>query len=373
VDALAPIRAFDRFQRRHAVLAIPIAVLRKFSDDQAGNAAALIAFYAFFSLFPLLLLFVTILGFVLQSDPGAEHAVLQSALKQFPIVGSQLSHGQTLEGSGLGLAVGAIGSVLAGLGVTMAAQNAFNLVYAVPIKERPNFLFSRLRGLQTLIVFGLLQVLSTAASGAVTGGLAGLAGGSTAVLITVAGVLLSLALNLLLFSAVFRMLTDTTIPTRELVPGILLASVLWEILQAFGGIYIAHIKGDHQTYGTFATVIGLIVWLYLGARVVVYSAEINTVLTRALWPRSLQAPPTPADRRARAALAKTQEHDHRQTVDVTFHPDDHTTARDLGNPPYTVDPHPEPGERARAASREGDDGEDGEDEPQEQPDLTGSS
>jgi membrane protein len=345
VDALAPIRAIDRFQRRHALLAVPIAVLRKFSDDQAGNAAALIAFYAFFSLFPLLLLFVTILGFVLQAHPGAEQAVLHSALKQFPIVGGQLSHGQTLQGNGIGLVVGVVGSVLAGLGVTMAAQNAFNLVYAVPMKERPNFLVSRWRGLKTLIVFGLLQILSTAASGAVTGGLAGLAGGSAAVLITVAGVLLSLALNLLLFFAVFRMLTDNTIPTAELIPGVVLASVLWEILQAFGGIYIAHIKGDHQTYGTFATVIGLIVWLYLGARVVVYSAEINTVLTRGLWPRSLLAPPTPADRRARAALAKTQEHDHRQTVDITFHPEDHASAPDPANPPYTVRP-PDPSEDA---------------------------
>jgi membrane protein len=370
MDALAPIRAFDRFQRRHATLAIPIAVLRKFSDDQAGNAAALIAFYAFFSFFPLLLLFVTILGFVLQAHPGAEQAVLNSALRQFPIVGAQLSQGQSLKGSGVGLAVGLIGSVLAGLGVTMAAQNAFNLVYAVPIKERPNFWQSRLRGLSTLVVFGLLQVLSTAASAAVTGGLGGLAGGSAGVVITAAGVLLSLALNLLLFTAVFRMLTDDTVTHRELVPGILLASVLWEILQAVGGYYIGHvIKGDKQTYGTFATVIGLIVWLYLGARVVVYSAEINTVLTRTLWPRSLMAPPTPADRRARAALAKTQEHDHRQTIDVTFHPDDHTKARDLGNPSYTVDPFPEPGERAQAASREADD----EDEPLQQPDLTGSA
>jgi hypothetical protein len=163
-------------------------------------------------------------------------------------------------------------------------------------------------------------------------------------------------LNLLLFTAVFRMLTDDTVPHRELVPGIVLASILWEILQAVGGIYIGHvIKGDRQTYGTFATVIGLIVWLYLGARVVVYSAEINTILTRQLWPRSLMAPPTPADRRARAALAKTQEHDHRQTIDVTFHADDHTTAGDLGNPAYTVDPHPEPGEDANSASPAGND------------------
>jgi uncharacterized BrkB/YihY/UPF0761 family membrane protein len=193
-------------------------------------------------------------------------------------------------------------------------------------------------------VFGALQVLSTAASGAVTGGLGGVA-------VTIAGLLLSLALNLLLFFAVFRMLTDNSIHTRELIPGIVLASVLWEILQAVGGIYIGHvIKGDKQTYGTFATVIGLLVWLYLGARIVVYSAEINTVLTRGLWPRSLLGSPTPSDRRARAALATAQERDHRQTIDVTFHPEDKTRPHDPSDPPYAVDPHPDPGERARSAS-----------------------
>lgn len=343
MDLLWPVHAFDRVQRRHAVLAIPVAVIRKFSDDQAGNAAALIAFFGFFSLFPLLLLFVTILGFVLASHPDAQHAVLNSALKQFPIVGGQLSHGQTLSGSGIGLIVGIVGSVLAGLGVTAAAQNAFNTVYAVPFKERPNFVTTRLRGLKLLVTFGALQVLSTAVSGAVTGGLGG-------ALVTIAGLLTSLLLNLVLFFAVFRMLTDDSIRTRELLPGILLAAVLWEVLQAVGGIYIGHvIKGDHQTYGTFATVIGLLVWLYLGARAVVYAAETNTVLTRRLWPRSLLDTPTPSDRRARAALAKTQEHDHRQTIDVSFHPEDKREQEDPANPPYTVAPHPEPGEDAQAA------------------------
>jgi membrane protein len=87
VDLLRPVRAFDRFQQRHRWLAIPMAVIRKFGNDQAGSLAALVAYYAFFSLFPLLLVFVTILGFVLQGDASAQKSIENSVLGQFPIIG----------------------------------------------------------------------------------------------------------------------------------------------------------------------------------------------------------------------------------------------------------------------------------------------
>jgi membrane protein len=360
MDVLSPVRRFDRFQRRHRPAAVAIAVLKKFSDDQAGREAALIAYYGFFAVFPLLLLSVTILGFVLQGDPHARQAILDSALKQFPIIGVRLGQAShPLRGSGVGLAVGIGGSVLSGLGITMAAQNAFNTVYAVPFKGRPNFLSSRVRGLKMLIVFGLLQVVSTVVTGLVAGGFGG-------VLLFIAGILVGLVLNLVLFLAVFRLLTDDSIRTHELRPGIVTAAVLWEIVQLLGGVYIGHVlKGANQTYGIFGTVIGLLVWLYLGARVVVYSAEINTVLTRDLWPRSILDPPTPADRRVRAALAKVQERDDTQTVDVTFHPHLKEPV-DPANPAYAVAPEPAPGERAESAalpdgieSRAGDAGPDG--------------
>jgi membrane protein len=333
----------DRFQQRHKPLAIAFAVLKKFSEDGAAAKAALIAYFGFFSLFPLLLLLVTILGFVLGSNSSLAGSVLHSALRQFPIVGSQLGSPHALSGNGIGLAVGLVGALLSGLGVTMAAQNAFNTVYAVPHKQQPNALLARWRGLKLLVVFGTLQLISTAVSGAVAGGLGG-------ALLTVAGILVSLLINVAMFLAIFRLLTDDAITTGELWPGILLASVAWEALQALGGIYIGHVvRGSGPTYGTFAVVIGLLVWLYLGARVVVYAAETNVVLTRGLWPRSLIEAPGPADRRARAALAKMEERDDRETVDVTFHPaaDDSTG---MAHPEYSVAPQPAPGEDAHSAN-----------------------
>jgi len=341
MDVLAPVKAFDRYQRRHAVLAVPIAVLRNFSDQGAGNAAAVLAYWSFFSIFPLLLLFATILGFVLHGNPSAQHAVVNSALKEFPIIGAQPD---TLKGSGAGLVIGFVGTVWAGLGVTVAAQNAFNRVYAVPHRERPDFLISRWRGLKVLAVVGVLQVISTVVTGLVTSGL-----GGTGLLI--AGIVLSLSLNLVLFSVVFRLLTDDAVPTREIWPGIVLAAVGWEILQAVGGIYVQHvIRGAGQTYGAFATVIGLLAWLYLGARIVIFAAEINVVLKRRLWPRSIFEPPEPADRKARAALAKVEERDDRETIEVAFHPPKPASARRVGRPPYAVAPAPAPGEHAEAAA-----------------------
>lgn len=340
MDVLAPVKAFDRFQRKHAVAAVPIAVVRNFSDQGAGNAAAVLAYWAFFSIFPLLLLFATILGFVLHDNPSAQHAVVNSALKEFPIIGAEP---EKLKGSGTGLIIGIVVTVWAGLGVTVAAQNAFNRVYAVPHRERPDFFISRWRGLKFLVVVGVLQVVSTAVSGVVTSGLGGAP-------LTVAGIALSFAVNLVLFTVVFRLLTDEAVTTRELRPGIVIAAIGWQVLQWVGGIYVEHvIRGAGQTYGAFATVIGLLAWLYLGARIVIFAAEINVVLTRRLWPRSLFDPPEPADRRARAALAKVEERDDRQTIEVAFHPPKERGTRRLGRPPYAVAPEPAPGEQAVAA------------------------
>src|ERR1700733_5179800 len=105
VDLKAPLKRFDSFQQRRKWLALPIAVVKKFGDDQAGNLAALIAYYAFFSLFPLLLVLTTILGFVLHGNASAQHAVENSALAQFPIIGQRIQL-HALSGSVPALVIG---------------------------------------------------------------------------------------------------------------------------------------------------------------------------------------------------------------------------------------------------------------------------
>jgi YihY family inner membrane protein len=314
MDLMAPVRSFDRAQQRRRWLAIPVAVIKKFSDDQAGSQAALVAYYGFFSLFPLLLVFVTILGFVLQGDPSAQASVRNSALGQFPIVGEQLQKIGGLHGSVVALVIGVITSLYAGLGVTQASQKAFDRVWAVPMKDRPNFLQSRLRGLALLVSLGVLFIISAGASGLVTGGL------GKGALVSVFGVVLSLLFNFALFFAAFRFMTASSVSSRELRVGVVVAGIFWEILLLIGSYYIGHVfKKSSGTYGTFGLVIALLVWLHLGAQLTLYAAEINVVLKRRLWPRSLFGPPdAPADQRTLRALAKVEERHDDEHIDVEF-------------------------------------------------------
>jgi membrane protein len=316
VDFLRPARRFDRYQQKRRWLAIPVAVIKKFGDDQAGGLAALVAYYAFFSLFPLLLVMVTVLAYVLQGDPSAQQSIEHSVLAQFPIIGDDLRKNiHQLHGHLITLLIGIVTSLLAGLGVTQAAQNAFDRIWAVPFKARPNFVQSRLRGLALLASLGLLFILATAASGAVTSGHRGL-------VTTVGGIIVSLLLNFALFFASFRLMTASAVSNRHLRTGVIAAGVLWEVLQVVGGYYIGHVfQHSTSTYGFFGIVIALLVWLHLGAQLTIYAAEINVVVTRKLWPRSLFGPPdAPADQETLRALAKVEERSEQEQVDVEFKP-----------------------------------------------------
>jgi uncharacterized BrkB/YihY/UPF0761 family membrane protein len=182
----------------------------------------------------------------------------------------------------------------------------------VPHKERPDFLHKRLRGFALVAVLGILFLISSLISGLVSGGLGGAP-------LKVVGIALSFLLNLALFAAAFRLLTSATVPTRCLWSGVVIGSVMWEVLQIVGGIYVGHvIRHASGTYGFFAYVIGLLAWLHLGAQSTLYAAEINVVLARRLWPRALFEPPLPADEKTLTGLAKVEERSHRERVDVHF-------------------------------------------------------
>ena len=312
MDPLAPIKRFDAFQQRHAALAIPLAVVRKFGDDSAGKLAALVAYYAFFSLFPLLLVFVTVLGYALQNNPSALHSIERSVSANFPALNRILDF-TALHGHLGALILGLLGAFWSGLGVTGAAQHALDTIWAVPQKSRPDFIRSKLRGIGLLISTGLLFVVATGASGLVSGGLGG-AGTK------IAGIAVSLIANCALFVVAFRMMTASSVPTKKLLIGVGVAAALWTILQAVGGIYVGHVtRHMSPAYATVSTVIALLVWLHLGAQLTLYAAELNVVLERHLWPRSLMGPPrSRADLETYEALAKIEERDDSEHVDVSF-------------------------------------------------------
>ena len=310
MDVKRPLRAIDRYQQRHPALAVPLAVLRKFGDDQGGNLAGLIAFRAFFSLFPLLLLLTTVLGYVLAGNPDLRREAVDSVLTQFPVIGEQIQV-SSLEGNGVALAIGIVGSLWAGFGVVLATEHALDRVWAVPFRDRPAFLTSRLRALVLLVVLGSLTVVSTVASG--------LVGGGADLLGPVGGIVISVGINLLVFGTVFTLLGTRQASFSKLLPGVVLAAVCWSGLQLLGGWFISHeVRNAAPAYGTFALVLGLLVWINLGAMLTVLSAELNVVWERELWPRSLLGAGRDEDERVMRAIAKAQAREDSQRIRVDF-------------------------------------------------------
>jgi YihY family inner membrane protein len=302
----------DRRQQQSRRVSFLAAVIKKFGDDQGGQLAALIAYYAFVSLFPLLLVLVTVLGFVLQGDPDEQKRILNGALGQFPLLRDQLQL-HSLSGSGVALAVGIVISLLAGVGITGATQNAFNRIWSVPFKQRPNFIFVRLRGLRLLAILGAMSIVSTAAAGFV--GSASHGATAVAALIVVAFVF-----NLALFMTAFKLLTALELSWRDVLPGVIVGAVGWQALQHLGGFYLDHeLKRTGPLYGVFALVLGLLALLYLGALITVFAAETNVVKARRLWPRGFFSDSLlDADKRALTAAAESEERVQQQNVEVDF-------------------------------------------------------
>lgn len=305
------LHAIDRRQQHSRWLGFVAAVIKKFGDDQAGQLAALISYYAFVSIFPLLLVFVTILGFVLEGDPAEQQRILNGALGQVPIIRDQIKV-HSLTGSTPALVIGIVLALLAGMGITNTTQNAMNRIWNVPHKDRPNFWQSRLRSLGMLAVLGTLSIVSTVAGGFV-------GSSSHPALTVVGGVVVAFAFNLALFGIAFKLLTAEELSWRQLAPGVIAASVFWQLLQHLGGYYIDHqLKRSSPLYGVFALVLGLLAWLYLGAQMTVFAAEINVVLRDRLWPRSFFTSLLDADRRALTSSAEVEERVEEENVEVTF-------------------------------------------------------
>jgi YihY family inner membrane protein len=315
VERLA--RRVDDFQQRHRPIAFLYGVVKKFGDDRAGSLAALLVYYALLSLFPLLLVLVTVLGLVASSDPSIERSILNSALKQFPVIGEQLrSNVHALErGSVLGLAIGLLWLVWSSVGISQAGQHAMAEVWNIRGVRRPGYWARLVRsGLFIVLLAGFL-VISTGLAWVASYPSHGLAEAWR-----VGGGLVSAVVNMATYLVAFRVLTPSGVPTRQLVPGAAAGGLVWTVLQTVGGFLVGHyVRDATPVYGFFAIILGLIFWIYLGAQVTLYCAELNVVLARRWWPRGLVQPPlTPADKEVLVALTKEAQRFKEQEVEVRF-------------------------------------------------------
>lgn len=301
----------DQWQRRHPALAVPVAVLRKYSDDRSSNLATMIAFTAIFSVFPLLLVFVTLLGYLVPASVKAN--AMARVASMFPLLNTGTVH--SLSGQWWPLVLGLVTALWSGLAVVRVTQFAFNSVWEIPYSHRPKLFSQVRRSLWILATIGLGLVLSMIITGYVSGTATGIGLGPAG---RAAGYVIAIALDVGLFVAAFRILTQRDVTVRDVLPGALLSGVAFWILQSVSSLIISrYLQNSQSTYGHFATVITILWWFYLQSLITLAGAQLNVVLRERLHPRSLTGEPeTEADRRALTAYAQER----------TYHPGERVRA-----------------------------------------------
>jgi YihY family inner membrane protein len=308
------LRRADAAQQRHAPSAFLVGVSKKFGDDNAGALVSNLAYTAFVSVFPLLLILVTILVNVAAGDPSLRNRLISGATAQFPLIGNQLAHNihALKRASPVSLTVGLLLLVWGATRLAQAGLFTMAQVWNLPGPARPGYFPRLIRSVIFLCLLALGVVLSSLLGGLVTFGAHSV--GFRMLAQVLAGVI-----NVGLYLAAFRVLTPGGVPWRRLVPGAVAGGVLWTALQAIGAYLVHHDLRSDSVYGIFATVLGLVAWVYLAAEVAVYSAEVNVVLTRHLWPRAIVQPPlTEADRTSMALQALQNQRRPEQQVEVTY-------------------------------------------------------
>ena len=320
---MSTVRSIDRFQRRHPFVGFPLAVVYKYFDDQGPYLAAIIAFYGFVAIFPLLLISTSILGFFLQDDPALRERLLDTALSQFPIVGDELGRPGGLQGSTSAIVIGSLAATYGSLGLGQAAQNAANIAWSVPRNSRTNAVLQRARSVVFLAFAGLGILASAITSSALANPDA--FSGVVEPNIGWAARGVGFVFTSIIFVGLFRLVSAGRGSTRSVLPGALAASVMWQLLQVGGNSFVTNVIGSaRQMTGTFALVLGLVAFLYLAGMLTVLGLEINVVLRRRLYPRALLTPftdnvsPTEADLKAYSGYAKSQRHKGFQSIESTF-------------------------------------------------------
>ncbi|HUC04956.1 MAG TPA: YihY/virulence factor BrkB family protein [Acidimicrobiales bacterium] len=319
------VRRIDRGQQRWSATAFVFGLIRKYGDDRGGALAALLTFYGFLSLFPLLLLLITVLGLLGPSGHSFAERVEHAAFSEFPIVGTKLSrniHGLH-DHSTLGLVVGILGVLWGSQGALQTAQYAQSEVWNIPNVQRPGFLPRLGRTAATTVLLGAFLLATTILAGIVTVGHHG------GWVVVGAGVV-SLFANVGLFAVAFRLLTPKVIQWSDMLAGSVVGGVAWTLLQYAGGALVSHqLRNTSKVYGNFALVLGLLAFLYLSAEVILYASELNVVRARHLWPRSMVQPPlTTADKSVLSMLVLESKRRPEQQVSTGFLPHGDLTSTD---------------------------------------------
>ena len=307
-------RAVDATQRRFTPTAFVFGVIKKFGDDNGGVLVSNLAYSTFVALFPLLLVLVTILGLAASVDASFRGDVLNAVASQVPLLGKTLTGNvHTLHRSSvIGLVVGLIALVYGATGLAQAGLFTMEQVWNLPGPARPGYVPRLGRAVLFLALLGAGVIVTTGLFSLGTYLHSGLA-------VKIPLELVTAAFSVGMYLGAFRVLTPKGVPTGRLLPGAITGGILYTVLQVLGTWLVHHYLHSDSVYGVFADVLGLVAWIYIAVEVTVYSAEINVVLARRLWPRAIVQPPlTEADRASMALQALQNQRRPEQHIEVTF-------------------------------------------------------
>jgi uncharacterized BrkB/YihY/UPF0761 family membrane protein len=272
---------FDRFQQRHAWLALPVAVGYRYALQRCASFAAMVGYYGFVSILPLFLVATSLTRIVLAGHPGLQASV-SDAMANFGVLGRELE--KTIHptgGDAVAIVVGLVVALWAGLGVMQSLQVAFNTIWGIPFEDQPTFAHSRLRSLVTIVAFGIVLLASAVLPAVVS--LVGLSAGGQVI-----GFLASYAFAFMLYCLAYRVLTDVSLAWADVLPGAVLAAAALVALQVLGATILDRwISHASVVYGYFGVTLGMLLWISLLAQVTLFGAQLNAVLKRRLWPRSI--------------------------------------------------------------------------------------
>lgn len=288
----------DNFQRRNRLIGFLYAVIKKYGDDQAGYQAALLTYYGFLSLFPLLLVLTTVVNLIAGSQPGLHDAILRAVTDYFPGFGRQLAEIKGMDKQGLALLLGILFTLYGARGVADAFQNGVNHIWRIPQADRDPFPKSFFKSLVLVIVGGAgLMLASASATVAAAAGQGELFR------------LLAVGVNLFILFWLFTFLLNFSLPhhlpLKKTRSGAASAAAGLVLLQTVGGFLLSReLKSLSAAYVGFALALGLLFWIYLQAQVIYYAVEISSVRANRLYPRSLTGRNlTDGDKRAIDTLA----------------------------------------------------------------------
>jgi len=292
------LQRLDRAQKDRVWLAVAVATAKKFSEDQSANLAAMIAFWAFFSVFPLFLVLVTLLAIFLPDSD--KNSVLGHVAQLFPLLDPRSVSG--LSGAWWTIVLGLATALWSGSGVVRTAQFALNSVWGITPDHQPGLVKQLSRSVVVLATVGAGLVITTLLSGLVASSASGVHLGIVG---RIAGYVLSAALDVGIFLAAFRILTDREVTSREVLPGALLSGIAFFVLQLLSTLLISrYLKNAQSTYGRFATVITILWWFYLQSMITMLGAQLNVVLKKHDYPRSLTKAPSAGADEASSATAE---------------------------------------------------------------------